>query len=229
MAQPDGNHPNVNKRVTVPSKGESADLPDDHKRSPGRPRAEDSGIPVRDRVLRTASELFMEFGYEAVSLNQIAEQCGVTKASVYYHFSSKPVLFTAAVTAMLRGAKAGTARYLDREGTFRDKLLQIAESRLDRSHHAEFETLMREASHSLAPEQKEAIFQAEAAIHELLAVHFRQAMDQGVLKTGDPLLMVHSYSALLMIGNRKVVQAMYATTHELASQIMDMFWSGVAP
>jgi AcrR family transcriptional regulator len=54
-------------------------------------------IDTRDRILDTALDLFIEKGYDAVSLREIAEQVGVTKAALYYHFSSKEDIFRALV------------------------------------------------------------------------------------------------------------------------------------
>ena len=44
---------------------------------------------TRDRILATALDLFIEQGYDKTSLREIAERVGVTKAALYYHFSSK--------------------------------------------------------------------------------------------------------------------------------------------
>jgi AcrR family transcriptional regulator len=44
---------------------------------------------TRDRILDAALDLFIEQGYEKTSLREIAERVGVTKAALYYHFSSK--------------------------------------------------------------------------------------------------------------------------------------------
>jgi AcrR family transcriptional regulator len=44
---------------------------------------------TRDRILQAALDLFIERGYERTSLREIAERVGVTKAALYYHFSSK--------------------------------------------------------------------------------------------------------------------------------------------
>jgi AcrR family transcriptional regulator len=44
---------------------------------------------TRVRALKTALELFSRDGYDAVSMRQIAEELGVTKAALYHHFSSK--------------------------------------------------------------------------------------------------------------------------------------------
>jgi AcrR family transcriptional regulator len=44
---------------------------------------------TRERILDVALDLFMAQGYDGTSLRQIAEQLGVTKAALYYHFESK--------------------------------------------------------------------------------------------------------------------------------------------
>lgn len=44
---------------------------------------------TRERILRAALRLFAEHGYGATSMREIAEQLGITKAALYYHFDSK--------------------------------------------------------------------------------------------------------------------------------------------
>jgi AcrR family transcriptional regulator len=44
---------------------------------------------TRQRILDVALDLFTEQGYDGTSLREIAEQLGVTKAALYYHFESK--------------------------------------------------------------------------------------------------------------------------------------------
>ena len=46
-------------------------------------------IPVRDRLIATASRLFYEQGYHRTGINQILQESGVAKASMYDHFRSK--------------------------------------------------------------------------------------------------------------------------------------------
>lgn len=56
--------------------------------SPREPR--DPNQPsTRERIQQTAIALFSEHGYEHTSLREIAEQLGVTKAALYYHFKTK--------------------------------------------------------------------------------------------------------------------------------------------
>ena len=44
---------------------------------------------TREQIRTVALEMFAERGYAGTSLREIAERLGVTKAAVYYHFSTK--------------------------------------------------------------------------------------------------------------------------------------------
>jgi len=47
----------------------------------------------KERVLSAASELFSEFGFLGVSMEDIAKRLNITKAALYYHFRSKKELY----------------------------------------------------------------------------------------------------------------------------------------
>ncbi|MEV7090605.1 helix-turn-helix domain-containing protein [Streptomyces sp. NPDC093085] len=68
--------------------------------SPGRRSGSDTKAEIRE----VATELFTDQGYEATSMRQIAERLGITKAALYYHFSSKAeiahALFARYLTAL---------------------------------------------------------------------------------------------------------------------------------
>lgn len=48
----------------------------------------------RDAIVRAAVEEFRASGYEATSMDRIAEAAGVSKRTVYNHFPSKEALFS---------------------------------------------------------------------------------------------------------------------------------------
>ena len=56
---------------------------------------------TRDRILDVALDLFIEQGYDKVSLREVAERVGVTKAALYYHFTSKDDIFRTLVSPLL--------------------------------------------------------------------------------------------------------------------------------
>lgn len=47
---------------------------------------------TRKRILTTAGKLFSRRGFFGVSMNDIADELGITKAALYYHFTSKDAL-----------------------------------------------------------------------------------------------------------------------------------------
>jgi AcrR family transcriptional regulator len=59
------------------------------------PSAESVAPPrsTRERILDIALELFVDRGYDATSLRDIAERLGTTKAALYYHFERKQDIF----------------------------------------------------------------------------------------------------------------------------------------
>ncbi|UQA58523.1 TetR/AcrR family transcriptional regulator [Polyangium aurulentum] len=57
---------------------------------------------TRARLLDTALKLFSEHGMEGTSLQMIADELGVTKAAVYYHFKTKDEIAEAVVAPALQ-------------------------------------------------------------------------------------------------------------------------------
>lgn len=56
-----------------------------------------SRIPVRDRILAAARQLFTQQGYQATTTRQISVQANVAEPTVFRHFGSKVELFEAAI------------------------------------------------------------------------------------------------------------------------------------
>jgi AcrR family transcriptional regulator len=55
------------------------------------------GREKRNMILDQALELFVQKGYAATSMEDIVKHTGVSKGSIYYHFSSKDDLFVSMV------------------------------------------------------------------------------------------------------------------------------------
>ncbi|OLF18751.1 TetR/AcrR family transcriptional regulator [Actinophytocola xanthii] len=58
---------------------------------------------TRDKIREVALELFSTRGFDQTSLREIAERVGLTKASLYYHYSSKQALLSAIVAPLVDG------------------------------------------------------------------------------------------------------------------------------
>lgn len=55
----------------------------------------------RTTILNAAERLFVEKGYHAISMREIADAVGMTKAALYYHFRDKEQLFMAILEGVL--------------------------------------------------------------------------------------------------------------------------------
>jgi AcrR family transcriptional regulator len=134
------------------------------------------------QILATAAALFGERGYDAVSLEDVADRLDVTKGSLYYYFASKDELVTAAIetlgnewTARLEGLPAGQS------GTPADRLHALVREHIGIAVR-EYPAALRLF---LAPQDWPAAQQAR--IKELRRRHdsvFRAVVEEGV-SNGD--------------------------------------------
>lgn len=51
----------------------------------------------RDQIVKAAVKIFLEKGFAATSMNAVAEEAGVIKATIYSHFKDKEQLFAAII------------------------------------------------------------------------------------------------------------------------------------
>ncbi len=54
----------------------------------------------REKILKAASRLFAEQGFDGTTTYQIAKQAGVTEPLIFYHFKGKDWLFTAIIESV---------------------------------------------------------------------------------------------------------------------------------
>lgn len=82
-------------------------------------------------ILAVAMDVFLERGYHAASMDAIAARAGVSKITVYAHFSSKQALFSA-IIAELAGRLTGAFRRMTLAGLPPEQALrQMARAYLD--------------------------------------------------------------------------------------------------
>lgn len=88
----------------------------------------------RDRrkaeIVRTATELLSEHGYQGMSLEDVAERTDIAKATLYHYFSGKDELVAAVIEALTVDVNRRLEQELDRVG--------------GRSHLEQIRTLIRE-------------------------------------------------------------------------------------
>jgi AcrR family transcriptional regulator len=131
-----------------------------------------------DQILAHAQRLFMEQGFRGISMRQIAEQVGLTKAALYYHFRDKEDLFVAIVERYLNR----TAELLDMasaEGQdCRSRLAAIVHAIL--SQPVEERAILRLASQELSNISPTARSQFLVLYHEKFIGRLTAVIEEGM-------------------------------------------------
>lgn len=78
------------------------------------------------RILAAARALFSDHGFDAVSMNAIAEAAGVSKANIFHHFKSKNELYLAVARSSCDAFCDQTEQLGQPEGRFEDRLRRYA-------------------------------------------------------------------------------------------------------
>ncbi|MFD1712638.1 TetR family transcriptional regulator [Ottowia sp. GY511] len=92
-------------------------------------RTKEDALATRDALLDAAERVFGRRGVARTSLAEIAEDAGLTRGAVYWHFKDKADLFTAMMDRVTLPLDASMARLAEVE---RDPLIQL----LERVHEA---------------------------------------------------------------------------------------------
>ncbi|MGW4032313.1 TetR/AcrR family transcriptional regulator [Streptomyces sp. NPDC004838] len=98
----------------------------------GRPRASqrpESGLSVRDELLRAAVELFTTRGYAATTTRAVAESAGMRQATIYHYFTGKEDLLAELLESTVAPSLALARRLLADSGRpAEDRLWELCRS-----------------------------------------------------------------------------------------------------
>ncbi|WP_117192909.1 TetR/AcrR family transcriptional regulator [Rhizobium terrae] len=93
-------------------------------------------ISTRERIVSAANKLFYREGIRAVSVDAVAEEAGITKRSLYYHFKSKDDLVAAYLDYRdLPNLKAFRRWFADAAGRLEDRIGAIFDNLAEAAQH----------------------------------------------------------------------------------------------
>lgn len=104
---------------------------------------------TQERILAAATELFLERGYEKTTVSDVAERGGVSRATVFWHFSDKGGLFREAFYRLLAPFRESIDRDLSHLPPAERLEAQLAMGgRFAQDHRAEIAAFVRWAIES---------------------------------------------------------------------------------
>lgn len=189
----------------------------------GRPK----DLEKRARILQAAKAIFLKSGYHSTSMNQIAQEAGVTKLTVYNHFQDKANLFICAITETCEESLCTKQFELDASADFCQTLHSVCLRALQIIYSAEALKL-EHVLFELAAEQSPLALQFFDASHtrlqNQLAEFLQKAAQLGFIQTDNPTYQTELLMSLLLgVRHQKVLLGIIAVpnAHELEQIIQD--------
>jgi AcrR family transcriptional regulator len=180
---------------------------------------------TRDRILNTALQLFTDKGFDAATLQEIADRLGFTKAAIYYYYRSKEDILMALHMRMHQFGAESLDRLVDEPVT-----LDIWESLL----FSLLDEMLAQRPLFLMHERNQAVLERlhrkdHEAQHEDLQVRLRQILSDPAIPLRDRVRMSCSLGAVfsvLLIGGGALVDQ---DSEELAALLRDAIHDLLAP
>lgn len=140
-----------------------------------------------EAALREAAvDLIARYGYEAVSMRQLAAKVGVQAAALYRYFATKEDLLFTLMREHMEGLLAGW------EASRPDKTDPVARLSAFVDHHIRFHVERRHATHvsnlelrSLSPERLTHILRLRTSYEKELRTILREGADSGAFEIDD--------------------------------------------
>ncbi|MEM9897812.1 MAG: TetR/AcrR family transcriptional regulator [Pseudomonadota bacterium] len=149
----------------------------------------------RIEIIRKSTQIFLDSGFAAASMAELAKACGIQKASFYHHFRNKDELFIACVIEGYKEAADAFAELendasLSEEERLRQALCMLYDITVD-TPAGRFAPLMAEVSRSM-PDLSTRFFEDYIAVQRAsLKRMVMKGVDAGVFKEPDFDLFYH--------------------------------------
>lgn len=189
---------------------------------------------VRDstqRVLDVAEALFMDRGYSAITLRDIADELGIKQASLYYHFpGGKEQLFLTMAERMFERHRQGIIAALGAgKDNLRTQLREVAEW-FGSQRPIKFMGMMHADMAALSPEHKEQLARkAHAAMFRPLRETFIAAQARGEIRPMHPDLLAGSFFWLMDGLNYGETRAGAPPRQVMADDLISLLLDGLLP
>ncbi|WUI01084.1 TetR/AcrR family transcriptional regulator [Spirillospora sp. NBC_00431] len=180
------------------------------------------------QMLDVAEEVFGERGYQATSMDEIAERCGVSKPMLYEYFGSKDGLLVACVSRSKAELLDVTQKAMAGATAPRDILWRgmVAYFEFVDAHSRPFAMLLREPL-SAPPPAMEAVEATRRQQSTLIA---------GVLRTFAPRApadAIDAFTQIIVGGSERLAhwktQRPEVSAEDAARHMTDFCWSGLSP
>ena len=93
-------------------------------------RRPDSSEIRRNQILDAATKVFVRLGFQHARMDDIVEESGLSKGTLYWYFKSKEDIINAILRRLFAGALESLESLLEAEGTVSERLVQLTSDRV---------------------------------------------------------------------------------------------------
>ena len=182
-------------------------------------------------ILERAAKLIFASGFEATSMQEIAEACGLTKAGLYHHVKTKEAIL---VAIMHYGMDLFEEKVLNPSASIDDPLERLKETMRrnvalvteDSSKEVtiilhEHQTLTGEAQREINARKKKYVRFLEAA--------FQQAIERKQIRSVNPTIAAFSFLGSVLWTYKWYRAGGAIETQQLSNGMIDLFFNGLLP
>jgi len=184
---------------------------------------------LSDRVLTAAHRQLFGYGYSALNMDELARELGISKKTLYQHFTSKDALVGEIFNRFAAEIRASAdALFTDRTLSFTAKLHRLSETmvrRFARIGPHVFRDLQRSAPHIYR--------KIEELRHNNIPYVFgqlvRQGQAAGMVRTDiDPAFAIEFWRpAIQSLAHPDTLERLRLTPDQVFAQAIDLFFGGL--
>jgi AcrR family transcriptional regulator len=180
-------------------------------------------------ILEGAARLIFQRGYEATSMQEIAEACGLTKAGLYHHIKTKETLLLAiqhyGMDMFDDMVIAKVADIVDPVARLRECMARnIALVTQDASKEV---TIILHEHQTLTGSARDEINARKKRYVRFLEAAFREAAERGQIRAVDPTLAAFSFLGMVLWTYKWYRPDGKITPQRLSDGMIDLFFEGL--
>jgi AcrR family transcriptional regulator len=182
-------------------------------------------------ILERAARLIFQSGYDATSMQEIAEACGLTKAGLYHHIKTKEALLLA---IMHYGMDLFDDRVLAKVSDIVDPVARLRECMarniaLITQDASKEVTIILHEHQTLTGAAAQEINVRKKRYVRFLEVAFRQASERGQIRAVDPTLAAFSFLGVVLWTFKWYRPDGKLAPQQLSDGMIDLYFEGLMP
>ena len=183
----------------------------------------------REAILTAAATAFVEHGYGATSVDDIADRLGVSKPTLYYHVGGKQELLGASFTLALDAYSDAVEDEAVSGVTGRERLHQVVQKYVEITTTVHGRCLHRVPDVELTPEVRDRLRAVKRKVDARIRDLLREGVRDGSLRSADIRMSTFAISGAMNSIAQWYSPSGKLSPEEIAERLWDSFAEGLRP